>query len=346
MMLCRVAENLFWVSRYMERAMAMARLVEVTTHLDLDAGESYEPVDLFGSRPTYGLLTRFLSEEDASGSPGEIRYRLASDPNNPNSIFSCVSRARASAREIRDSISSEMWEQVNAMFLMLRDARMRTALDQDVYTFFQEIRNGVQLFQGFAQGTMPNDEGWHFFNLGRYVERADGVARILGSQADVLLSRWPTETSADNTVRWLAVLRSAGCAEAYARYYSLRVDPARVVEFMLLNPLFPQSVRYSLSHGWESLSEIARPIDPGLTGAVPAVRTLGLLRAQLDHSGVDEVLSQGLVRFVHSVQNGVNRVTDEVTQGFFWVQPEAIRPNALAKAAMLMSAAQQQQQQQ
>ena len=339
-MLCRVAENLFWVSRYTERAMAMVRLVDVTTHLELDAGDSVG-TDFW--TPLLGPLENLAEEERLE--PAAIRRHLALDPGNPNSILTCILRARAAAREIRDSISSEMWEQLNTMHLSLNQPELLRAAELDPDEFYSQVRNGVQLFQGFAHSTMPHDEGWHFFNLGRFFERADNVARVLRLQAHLLL-RGAVDGAAmsgDEMVHWLAVLRSAGCAEAYARYYSLRVEPARVVEFLLLNPVFPQSVRYCLSAAAESLAEIARPIDPGLTGSVAAVRTLGRLRAQLEHSAVDEILQAGLEPYLEGVQRRLATATEDITQGFFWAQPEPIRPGAVARAAMIMSISQQQQ---
>ncbi|HEX2323928.1 MAG TPA: alpha-E domain-containing protein, partial [Chloroflexota bacterium] len=148
---------------------------------------------------------------------------------------------------------------------------------------------------------------------------------------------------ADDTVRWLAVLRSCGSAEAYARYYSLRVEPARVIEFLLLNDVFPQSVRFSLNAAWEALLQIAagprvrRPDHP-------AVRALGLLRARLEHAAVDEVLEEGLDVFLSDVQRRIALVSGHVTDSYLRHEPQAGRVVGVARAAMIMAAQQQQQQ--
>ena len=118
-------------------------------------------------------------------------------------------------------------------------------LEDDPHAFYKRVREGAQFFQGLADCTLAHDEAWQFLSLGKYLERADNVARLLDLQAPSAASAH-ARPAGDDTVRWLAVLRSCGSAEAYARYYSLRVEPARVLEFLLLNPVFPQSVRFSL----------------------------------------------------------------------------------------------------
>ena len=154
-----------------------------------------------------------------------------------------------------------------------------------------------------------------------------------------------TASGADEIVRWLAVLRSCGSAEAYARYYSLRVEPARVIEFLLLNPLFPQSVRFCLDAAWEALRGIAGPVGGrGTDHAV--VRALGLLRARLEHAAVDEVLEEGLETFLADVQQRIEVVSDHVTMSYLRDEPQPGRVVGVARAAMIMAAQQQQQQQQ
>jgi uncharacterized alpha-E superfamily protein len=145
----------------------------------------------------------------------------------------------------------------------------------------------------------------------------------------------------DPTVRWLAVLRSCGSAEAYARYYSLRVEPARVVEFLLLNPVFPQSVRFCLGASWSALKAIHdRRAAPG--DASPELRALGLLRARLEHAAVDEVLEEGLHAYLAGVQRRITTVSDHITRIYLRDEPQPGRVVAIARAAMIMAAQQQQ----
>src|SRR5919202_1269622 len=276
-MLCRVAENLFWLGRYVERALATVRLIDVTAHLELDAGEADEREFDFWT-PLLGTL----NGEDAASL--DVRHHLAVARENPNSLVSCIHAARSAARGIRDSISSEMWEALNREYLEVADAQLATIVAQDAHGFFKRVQEGLLLAQGLADATLARDEGWQFISLGKYLERADCVTRVLTLQAHLLLTGSGGPGGGDDLVRWLAVLRSCGCAEAYARYYSLRVEPARVLEFLLLNPIFPQSVRFSLHEARQALAEIAGRRAVASESSPRAVRVLGLLTAQLEHA--------------------------------------------------------------
>ena len=331
-LLCRVAENMFWLNRYVERGIGIIRVVDVTAHLELDDGESDSGVD--------DLWTPLLGHTAHNGSlpdPTEVRHYLAFDGENPNSLLSCVRSARTAARQVRDSISSEMWEQVNTAFLMLNTAEGSRELEDDLHTFYRRIRDSLLLIQGLADATVAHDEAWQFLTLGMYLERADNVARLLRLQSHLLTAG---NVHADETVRWLAVLRSAGSSEAYSRYYSLRVEPTRVLEFLLLNPAFPQSVRYSLGAAWGAMESIAQATQDA---SAPPVRALGRLRARLEHASIDEVLELGLEEYLSAIQQDIAQVSDLITRAFFRFAPVPERHMAAVRAAQIMAAQQQQQ---
>jgi uncharacterized alpha-E superfamily protein len=325
-LLCRVAENMFWLSRYIERAIAGIRVVDVTAHLELDAGEELD------------FWTPLLGQAERPRGAPEVRYYLAFDADNPNSLLSCVRRARSAAREVRESISSEMWEQINTTHLALSAPHAAQEIEESLHDFYRRVRDGLLLIQGLADATMAHDEPWHFLSLGKYLERADGVARAINAQSHLL-----SGNGDEDTVRWLAVLRSAGSAEAYARYYSLRVEPPRVLEFLLLNPRFPQSVRFSVRAAMDHLEAVALSSVGGDDdiSAAPPVRALGLLRARLEHASVDEVLEFGLDEFLNEVQAGILRVSDAITHAYFRYEPQVGRHMAVARAAQIMAAQQQ-----
>jgi len=173
-----------------------------------------------------------------------------------------------------------------------------------------------------------------------YLERADNISRLLERQSHLLTIEMASEYGSE-TVRWLAVLRSAGSAEAYARYYSLRVDPVRVLEFLLLNESFPQAVSYSLSAAWRALQAISH------VSSIPSeapLRALVRLRASLEHASVDEVLEYGLEDFLLRMHGDIAEVTDHITRAYFRFAPAGDRHHAVARAAQIMAAQQQQQQ--
>lgn len=337
-MLCRVADDMFWASRYVERAIAVGRLIDVTWHLELDAGDldADDGGDFWAPLlgPAGADLATLTGEEKPP--PRAVRHFLAFDPENPDSLVGCIRRARSAAREVRESISSEMWEHINLLYHSLADPRLAVEAEEDPHTCYKRLREGALFFQGLADSTLAHDEPWHFFSLGKYLERADGVARILNLQAHLLLG----QEHGDDMVRWLAVLRSCGSAEAYARYYSLRVEPARVVEFLLLNPVFPQSVRFCLGAAWEALKGLAEPRVGVGQGTNPAVRALGRLHARLEHAAVDEILEEGLHAYLTDVERRIGVVSEHVTRGYLRDEPQPGRLVAVARAAMLMAAQQ------
>ncbi len=346
-MLCRVAEDIFWTSRYVERAIAVGRLVAVTWHLELDAGDAGEGdygefwTPLLGPDVADEAVER---DEHGHPKPGAVRHYLTFDANNPSSLVSCIRGARKAARGVRESISSEMWEQLNTLYLSLAEPRQAVEAAEDPHVFYGRVVQGTQLFFGLADSTLAHNEPWHFLNLGKYLERAENVARVLTLQAHLLLGGGENAHGGDDLVRWLAVLRSCGSAEAYARYYSLRVEPARVVEFLLLNPIFPQSVRFSLNQAWCSLEAITgpTPMHRHPDAPNPAVRALGRLRGRVEHAAVDEVLEEGLQSYLTDIRNQIGEVADHVTRGYLRYEPQPGRLVAVARAAMLMAAQQQQ----
>jgi uncharacterized alpha-E superfamily protein len=340
-MLCRVADEMFWMSRYVERAVAVARLIEYTWQLELDAGDPNQDdaglwAPLLGTDDEQGFLPL---DDPASATPPEVRYRLAFDDENQNSLLCCVRQARAAARGVRESISTEMWEQLNTLYLSLVDPSLAALAEEDPHAFYSRVRQGAQLFQGLADCTLAHDEPWHFITLGKYLERADDVARVLKLQSHLLLGA--DNPTGDELVRWLAVLRSCGSAEAYARFYSLRIEPARVIEFLVLNPVFPQSIRFSLGAAAEALGQIdsyrARAgDDPG-----PASRQLGRLRARLEYGMIDEIMAVGLRATLTEVQNGIAEVSEQITRSHFQDEPRPNRLVTVSRAAMIMAAQQQ-----
>jgi uncharacterized alpha-E superfamily protein len=326
--LSRVADDLYWVARYVERGIAVSRLVDVTRHLELDAGTE----DFWA--PLVGAI-------DLAGD--DVRFYLTSDTMNPDSLVSCVRAARTLSRGIREAMSSEMWEELNSLYGSLATPTIARPRGEAI-SFARLVRERLQSFQGLAESTLARDEPWHFLELGKFVERADGVARVLNRQSHLLAAGSQTkDPTGPDVVRWLAVLRTCGSAEAYARYYSLRVEPARLVEFLLLNPIFPQSVRFSLTGACLSLDAIgalrtAAGNEPG-----PAVRTLGRARAQVELTAIDEVFERGLEGFLSDIQQLIAQASEELSATYLRDEPMPGRLVGVARATMIMAAQQQQQ---
>jgi uncharacterized alpha-E superfamily protein len=347
-MLCRVAEDVLWMSRYVERSLAVGRLVELSEHLEFDddddpsaRAERWAP--LLAPRPNDGPLpTRLAEAVSQREGARSVRFWLVFHRDNPRSIAVCIERARAAARQVRERISSEMWETLNSLHLYLCNPSLPQSAERDPHAFFQKLRTDAQLVQGLADATLAHDDCWRFVRLGTCLERADNVAHTLASQAHLLRADGHTES---DLVRWSSVLRSCGAAEGYARFYSHRVEPARVVEFLLLNPSFPQSVRFSLRQAWDALQALSAD-DAGMGArhsGTAATRSLGLLAAQLEYATVDEIIENGLQEYLNSVQRDLVRVTDHVTRVFLRDEPHQGRLAGVVRATRLMAEQQQQQ---
>ena len=303
-MLSRVADAIYWTNRYVERAVAATRLVDATLHFQLDAGTLHGDWELW----------------------------------NPSSVSRCIHLARELARGVRESLSTEMWEQLNTLHLWLNDPAVATQAEENAAMFFRKVREGAQFFQGLMESTMMHGEDWSFGRLGMYLERADNVARALHLLGHLLEGDPIAQTGGDETVRWLAVLRSCGSAEAYSRYYSLRVEPARVVEFLLLNPVFPQSVRFSVTAANTSLQAIAGSGSQlAAAGSNPAVRALGQLQARLEYAAIDELIGAGLREFLEDLQASISSTSDQVTALYLSDLPLRTEPAAAERAAMIMA---------
>ncbi|MFN7814063.1 MAG: alpha-E domain-containing protein [Planctomycetia bacterium] len=261
-MLSRVADALFWMSRYLERADHVARAVNVTSQLDLDLhGVLANPAEL-----EWNALVALLRQPAPPVGAGEhpvaaVQRWLLVDAGNPGSVMACMNRARNNARSVRGTISPQMWRELNKLHWRLTEPALQARVAESPHDFCEELHAGVLLFTGASEATLVHDEGWHFIQLGRYLERADKTLRILDAKF-ALLERSGTVDLPISNLQWGAVLKNCAAYEAYQRLYISRVEPERVIEFLLANADFPHSVRFCLQRAMHSLAAISgRPAD-------------------------------------------------------------------------------------
>lgn len=316
-MLSRVAESIYWMSRYLERAGNIARFLDVNWHLTLDTpGATFEQwVPLVRAMGDHAV---FLDRQCPSNREGVIRF-LAFDQDYANSIVSCLSRARDNARTIRDMIPTEMWEQINTFYHLVREAAQNgKAVLDNPYHFCDEIKRRDLTISGIAGDAMSHDEAWDFFRLGRLLERADKTSRMLDVKYFILLPDLAAVGSNLDYVQWAALLKAISALEAYRHRYG-RIQPDRVVEFLLLDHDFPRSVLCCLVAAQHCLHAI--------TGTAigyycnPAEKRLGQLCGELAYSGVDEVFAMGLHEFTDNLQTRMNLVDEAVFTTFFATFP-------------------------
>ena len=314
-MLSRVAESIYWMSRYIERAENVARFVDVNLHLILDmptgVQAQWEPLVA-----TTGDDEVFAERYGEASRESVIRF-LTFDAENPNSIISCLRAARENARSIRENISSEMWVQLNDAYLMVTETSEQWAMAEP-HDFFTDIKLASHLFVGLTDNIMSHSEGWHFSQLGRLIERADKTSRIVDVKYFILLpSVWDVNTPFDD-IQWGALLHSASGFEMYRRTYGL-ISPDDVVAFLLLDREFPRSVLYCLSKAEESLHAISgTPLE---TFSNSAEQQLGQLRAEFAYAHVKQILSVGLHEFLDAFQTKLNLVGEDVYKTFFALRP-------------------------
>lgn len=322
-LLSRVADSVYWMSRYIERAENVARVVDVNLHLMLDAapgsGEQWSPlVDTSGDAAAF----RLKYGEEATRE--NVIHFLTADAGNPNSILSCLRSARENARTVRDTVSSEMWEQCNKMYLSLQEALGAEDFPESLQSLFYEVKMGCHLFQGITDSTMSHGEAWHFIQLGRLLERADKTTRILDVKYFLLLPSVRDVGTAVDDIQWAAVLKSVSGFEMYRKKHG-RLTPDDIVEFLLLDADFPRAVRHCLRNAASSLRAITGT-PPG-SFANDAERWLGHTCAELDYAQVDHFIRGGLHESLDALQSKLNRIDDGVFATFFALRPWSGFPN-------------------
>ena len=307
-MLSRVADSLYWMSRYLERAEHTARLVNVNLYLTLDRA----PVD---AARHWGRLLAGLRMPPSMPSDVDLAAHATGqvlDLANRDSIAASIAAARENARQVREQISSEMWQQINRLFLSVRRDAPDPGWTGRTHDFLMSVIEGVHLFQGITNATMTHGEGWHFIELGRYVERAGATAALL----EVHYSDPPgpaTTGVGGEYVEWVGLLRSCCAFEAYCRRYTADLRSDRIAEFLILSAQFPRSVRYAARHIQASLQTIAQ-----LTGRGPgrAERLAGRLLASLDYGQVDEIMSGNLLEYLQSIVRQAGQIGAAVHQQY------------------------------
>jgi uncharacterized alpha-E superfamily protein len=322
-MLSRVAHSLYWMSRYIERAENVARLLDVNLQLLLDfqSSTSGVPEDHWGSiLASAGDEVLFDAHYEEADSRTVTEF-MAFDPRNPGSILSCVLAARENARMVRDQISSEMWQAINELYLYLKGRNVDDVRASGMSEFFQHIKIASHLFQGLTEATYSRNEGWEFIQFGKFLERADKTTRILDVKYHILLPSAVDVGGAVDTAQWQAVLRSASALEAYRRFYVREILPWKVAEFLIFSDSFPRSLHYCMVQIDDFLRRILG--ETGARAHSATARASRRLLADLQSLSITDVLQDGLHEFLLEVQKSLDRLGDEVVQTTMFYPAEA-----------------------
>lgn len=319
-MLSRVANGLYWMSRYVERAENTARLVDVNLQLLLNlrnlndstlAGHWVPIVQSTGDEELF-----FQLYPKASGS-NVAEFFIFQDAN-PNSIVSAIGQARENARTVRDQITVELWEALNRLYLFLNSPAARRLWHDNPHDFFTDVRNGSLLLQGMADATVVRNEGWLFMQLGRYLERADKTSRMLDVRhASVPAADAPVgHTQQAEVLAWSAMLRSCSAWDAYKAQNGAEVHPLNVAEFLLLSEDFPRSARFCVQQINSALRRISGVAEGRFSN--DAEKLSGRLLAELQFSAGADLFVPDLHTCIDRLQAKLNAIGDAIFQAYIF----------------------------
>lgn len=314
-MLSRTADHLFWMSRYMERAENLARLLDVTWQMSM-VPQSVEAAN----QNWYAVLALNSLEEAFAKKYPEINAEnvlrfMVSDPCNFSSIHSCLRMARENAHAVRGTVTTEMWETMNATWLEARGQSFEQISSSGVGDYFEWVKMRSALSRGVTVGTLLQDEAFHFIRLGTLLERADNTARILDVKYHVLSPLG--DEGATDFYQWGALLRSVSAFEVYRKSYRDVITPERVAELLILCKDMPRSLLFCMYGVARNLDLVAnRHSDE--TG-----RQAGLLHSQLKYGRIEDILEQGLHEYLTDFMDRIYKLGDGISKDFLVPLPEA-----------------------
>ena len=295
-MLSRVANELYWMSRHIERAESTARMLDITYRMSLLPYRIMEPGQAW-AEPwavpliTTGAATAYYENYPQLAADDVLKFTVF-DATNSSSIYSCLHAARESARAVRGAITSEMYEDLNAAWLKLRTATLAWVKVNGISPFFEWVKRRSHQFRGVTFGTMLRDEAYSFIRLGTFMERADNTARILDVKYHTLLPSAAHVGGAVDYYQWSAMLRSVSAFDSYRRVYRDVITPFKVAELLILRDDMPRSLHACMNDIYEILCKLcdahSREVE----------RLAGELHAQLHYCRTEQIMAMGLHEYL------------------------------------------------
>src|SRR6266853_4254117 len=309
-MLSRVADSLYWMSRYLERAEHTARLIDVQLNNMLD--QAGGDTNLRWQRLLRGMHTP-LPEGNVDAY--SITQALTFDASSDSSIVSSIAAARENARQVREQISSEMWEQLNRLFLQVKRTSMEQIWYAEPHKFLNSVKEGIYLFQGITDTTMSHSEVWYFIRVARFLERATATAALLDTHFSVFLTEQTEDESEPlDYLSWVELLRSCASFESYCKVHTAAIRPAQIAKFLLLNAEAPRSIRFACAMMQGALQAISKETGARNPGRIE--RLAGRLRATLDYGQIEEILSGDLHDYLKGIQNQCALIHSGIYQAY------------------------------
>ena len=323
-MLSRVADSLYWMSRYLERAEHTTRLLDVNLNLMLDESS-------VSSERRWQRVLQALGKPKRvkwNGNPYELTRTLTFDTSIKASVLSCIIASRENSRHVREQISTEQWHRLNSLYLQVTRPELQTSMQAEALlesaetpaAFLQQVMEAVHQFQGVTDSTMSHGEGWQFIQVGRSLERASATALLLEAYHEDLWTE-PGGVDSNEYLEWMGLLRSATAFEAYCKVYTADLTYERIVEFLLLDAEFPHSIRYSIDRLHQSLEAIQSE-GRGLH-AEELMRVSGKLKASLAYAQIAEILASDPGRYMRRILEQCRQIHDLIYEVYIQYSVQA-----------------------
>jgi uncharacterized alpha-E superfamily protein len=301
-MLSRVADSLYWMSRYLERAENTVRQLDVTMGLMLDTGETSAEIRWRRMMVSLGKVGGM----EWNGDLDAMARKLVFDLINPASVTFCVNGARENARQVREEISSEQWQRLNRLYHQMHSPHAQVQFRSSINDALAAVIDGIHLFKGVSDTTMIHGQGWQFIRLGRYLERAYATATLLEVYQPELFQEQERDHSGYQYLEMVGLLRCCTSFEAYCQVYTADLSPGRILEFLLLNRDFPHAIRYCVDGIREAIESIQR--TGGRRPPEELIAVIGRLHAMLGFTTIGEILSGDAGGFMHTIREQCMRI--------------------------------------
>jgi len=315
-MLSRVADAIYWMHRYIERAENYARFLDVNFNLSLELppelAEQWKPMVV-----TTGDWSLFESLYGENTEKSKVIYFLGFDERNPNSIFSCVVKARENARYLRPEITKEVWEQINRLYYLVKEGKEKKRWQKsDPRDFFIQVKQSIQMLHGILGSTISRNDSWHFGNIGKLLERADKTSRVLDVKYHILLPTPEAVGSPVDLIQWAALLKSVSAYDMYRKKYG-RLAHVDISSFLILDKVFPRAIYHCLIHAELSMRTLTgQQEDYSNT----AEKHLGKLRSQIGFTDINDIFNTGLHEFLDNFQKDLNIVSGDIFETYFSIE--------------------------
>ena len=301
-MLSRVADSLYWMSRYLERAENTVRQLDVTMSLMLDTGGA-------SAETRWKRMMASLGKQEGMEWNGDLESmarNLVFDTINPAGVTFCVNGARENARQVREEISSEQWQRLNRLFHQMHSPHAQSQFRTSINDALASVVDGIHLFKGVSDTTMIHGQGWQFIRLGRYLERAYATATLLEVHQPDLFQEQERDSAGYQYLELVGLLRCCTSFEAYCQVYTADLSPDRILEFLLLNRDFPHAIRYcvdGIRHAVESIQRTG-----GRRAPDELIAVIGRLHAMLGYTTIEEILAGDRGAFLHTIREQSMRI--------------------------------------